>query len=136
MSRWVNIIEIIPPMSNHNPTNLILRHSTMNRETKRHQYPRQPRRFEDEQSKEGKLGIWVAPRPYVYEDAGECGAEEGYAEEWSEGEEAERGEGEEVGEFGWGAAGGFFEEAGVALCEEDVEDEVEREWTEVYEVRE
>jgi hypothetical protein len=25
---------------------------------------------------------------------------------------------------GWGAAGGFFEEAGVALEEEDVEDEV------------
>lgn len=60
--------------------------------------------------------------------------EEGDGDEGGERDEAHAGVEEEPGEVGGGAAGGFFEEAGVALHEKDVEDEVEGEGAEVEEV--
>lgn len=60
-------------------------------------------------------------------------AEEWHGDEGGEGDEADAGVEEEPGEVGGGAAGGFFEEARVALHEEDVEDEVEGEGAEVEE---
>lgn len=60
-------------------------------------------------------------------------AEEGHGDEGGEGDEADAGIEEEPGKVGGGAAGGFFEEPGVALHEEDVEDEVEGERAEVEE---
>ena len=47
---------------------------------------------------------------------------EGHGDERGKAEKADCGVEEEPGEVCWRAAGGFFEETGVALEEEDVED--------------
>ncbi|KFY41118.1 hypothetical protein V494_03223 [Pseudogymnoascus sp. VKM F-4513 (FW-928)] len=120
-------------MPHNNAHNLILRYGAMQHKAKPHQHPRQIRGGEDQQPQERELGIRVAARPDVDEDAGEGVAEEDHGDEGGEGDEKDAGVEEEPGEVGGGAAGGFFEEAGVALHEEDVEDEVEGEGAEVEE---
>jgi hypothetical protein len=51
-------------------------------------------------------------------------AEEGHRYQWGETDEANCCVEEEPREMSWRASGGLLEEAGIALEEEDVEDEV------------
>ena len=105
----------------------------MQHQTKRHQHPRQIRRREDEQPQEAQPRLWVPSRPDVDQSAAQCASQEGHGQERGGEQEDGGGEEEEPGEVRWGAAGGFLEEAGVALEEEDVEEEIEGEGAEVEE---
>lgn len=120
-------------MTDDDATDLVFRYRAMQHQTKRHQNPGEIGRSEDEETEEAQSGFGVAARPDVDEAAAEGGAEEGDGEEGGEAEEDDGGVEEEPREVGWGAAGGFFEEAGVALEEEDVEEEVDGERAEVDE---
>ena len=97
-----------------------------------YQHPRQPRRSECQDSQKAEPCIWVPPAPDVDHCGAERRAEECLVEERRDAEQGCRGVEEEVGEV-CGGEGGFFEHAGVALDEEDVEEEVEGEGTEVDE---
>lgn len=120
-------------MTDDDATDLVFGYRAMQHQTKRHQNPGEIGCGEDEETEEAQSGFGVAARPDVDEAAAEGGAEEGDGEEGGEAEEDDGGVEEEPGEVGWGAAGGFFEKAGVALEEEDVEEEVDREGAEVDE---
>lgn len=112
-------------MSDNNPTNLILRHMSMHHKREANEHPRQKRGAEHDQSQEAKPGIRVSSAPDVHERAGQCVTQKGHGEERRDAEEAGGCVGEQPCIVGWGAAGGLLEEAGVALHEEDVEEEVE-----------
>ena len=58
-------------MSNNNPANLILRHCTMQHQTKRHKHPRQIRRREHQQAQEAQPCLRIAPTPYIHQRARE-----------------------------------------------------------------
>lgn len=120
-------------MSHNNPTDLIFGHAPMQHQTKRHQHPRQVRRRKHQQPQEAQSRVRVAPRPNVDQRAAESGAKKGHREHGGEAEEDTSGVEKKPRELRGGAAGGFLEEAGVALEEEDVEEEVEGEGAEVEE---
>jgi hypothetical protein len=100
------------------------------------EHPRQVRRLEHEQTQEAEHCVWVLPTPDVDERTGQRGAEEGHGEHGRDAEEERGSECEEPCEVGGGATGRLFEQAGVALEEEDVVEEVEAERAEVEEGRE
>jgi hypothetical protein len=110
---------------------LILGHRPMHDQRKGQQHPWQVRRLEHQQPQEAEHGVRVLPTPDVDERAGQRGAEEGHGEHGRDAEEERGGEGEEPCEVGGGAAGRLFEQAGIALEEEDVVEEVEAERAEV-----
>jgi len=120
-------------MSNNNAADLILGHAPMQHQTKGHQHPRQVRRRKHQQPQEAQPRLRVAPRPDIDQGAAQSRAEEGHREHRGEAEEDASGVEEKPREVRGGTAGGFFEEAGVALEEENVEEEVEGEGAEVEE---
>ena len=119
-------------MPNSNTTKLILRPMPMQHDIKRNQHPRQPRRFKRQQTQKTQPHIRVPSAPDVHQCRAEGGAEEGLVEERGDEQEGGGGVGEQPAEVG-DACGGFLEHAGVALDEEDVEEEVEGEGAEVDE---
>ena len=119
-------------MPNSNTTKLILRPMPMQNHVKRNQHPRQPRRLKRQQAQKTQPHVGVPSAPDVHECRAERGAEEGLVEERGDEEQGGGGVGEEPAEVCY-ACGGLFEHAGVALDEEDVEEEVEGEGAEVDE---
>lgn len=97
----------------------------MQHERESHQHPGQIRRREHQQAQETQSCVGIASTPDVDQRAAEGGAEEGHGEEGRHQEQHGAGVEEQPGEVRGGAARGFFEEARVALLEEDVEEEVE-----------
>lgn len=131
-------------MSDDAPEDLVFRHGAMEHEGEAGQDEGQVWRGEDEEAEKGEARLGVASAPDVDEGAGQGGAEEGHGEQGRDEQEDGGGVEEEPGEVGgggvWPAGGGggegghgFFEEARVALEEEDVEEEVERQGAEVDE---
>ena len=112
-------------MPNKHAGHLILRHQAMQNERKGHQDPRQIGGGKDQQTQETEPRVRIASAPDVDDGAAEGGAEEGLRDEGREEEQDGAGVQEQPGEVGRGAARGFFEQARVALLEEDVEEEVE-----------
>lgn len=92
--------------------------------------------MEYQQAEETQPRIRVPSAPNVDERAGECLAEKGYREHGRQAEQGDDGVSEQPGVVGGRATGGLFEKAGVALEEENVEEEVEGEGTEVAKGRE
>ena len=119
-------------MSHSNTAKLILRPMPMQHNVKRDQHPRQPGRLKRQQAQKTQPHIRVPSAPDVNERRAEGGAEEGLVEERGDEEQGGGGVGEEPAEVRY-ARGGFLEHAGVALDEEDVEEEVEGEGAEVDE---
>ena len=106
----------------------------MHAQAEGHEHPRQPRRCEDEDAQKAEAGIGVAAGPDVDEGAGEGGAQKGQRRgEGAEGEEGGRGIEKEPRKGGGRRSGALLEEARVSLEEEDVEEQVERGWSEVDE---
>lgn len=119
-------------MSNSNATKLILRPMAMQDHIKRDQHPRQPGRLKSQQSQKTQPHIGVPSAPNIHQCRAQCGAEEGLVEKRRDEQEGGAGVGEEPAEVR-DAGGGLLEHAGVALDEEDVEEEVEAEGPEVDE---
>lgn len=133
MERRVHIVKEVPHMPNNNPHQLVLGHRPVYNKADAHKHPRQVWRTEDEQPEEAHKRIRVAARPDVDERRRQRVAEEGHRDEGGEEEQAGHGVDEEPREVGGGPAGGFLEQAGVALEEVDVEQEVDRDGAEVEE---
>lgn len=112
-------------MSDNNPTNLILRHRTMQHQTKRHKHPRQIRRCKHQQPQKAQAGIRIAPRPDIHQCTAQRPTQKRHRYQRTGYQEYSGGIEQQPAEFGWRAAGGLFEEAGVALEEKDVEEEIE-----------
>ena len=121
-------------MPNSNPTKLILWPMPMQHHIERNQHPRQPGRLERQQSKKTQPHIRVPSAPDVHESTTQRRTEEGLIEERCDEEQGGGGVGEEPREVCDGG-GGLLEHAGVALDEEDVEEEVEGQGAEVDECR-
>ena len=120
-------------MADDDAAHLVLGHRPMHDQRKGQQHPRKVRRLEDQQTEEAEHGVGVLPAPDVDERAGQGRAEEGHGEHGRDAEEERGREGEEPCEVGRGAAGRLFQQAGVALEEEDVVEQVEAERAEVEE---
>lgn len=105
----------------------------MQNEREGHQDPRQIRGGEDHEAEEAQARVGIAPAPDVDEGAAEGGAEEGHGEQGRHEEQDAAGVQQQPGEVRRRPARGFFEQARVPLLEEDVEEEVEVEWSEVDE---
>ncbi|KFY10684.1 hypothetical protein V492_04897 [Pseudogymnoascus sp. VKM F-4246] len=71
----------------------------MQHKAKPHQHPRQIRGGEDQQPQERELGVRVAARPDVDEDAGEGVAEEDHGDEGGEGDEEDAGVDKDAGAY-------------------------------------
>lgn len=108
---------------NSNTAKLILRPMPMQHDIKCNQHPRQPGRLKRQQAQKTQPHIGVPSTPDVHECGAQCRAQEGLVEERRDEEEGGAGVGEEPAEVRH-ACGGLFEHAGVALDEEDVEEEV------------
>lgn len=119
-------------MPDNDPANLIFGPMRVQNDIERNQHPRQPGCAEGEQTQETQPHIGIPATPDVHEGGAEGGAEEGLVGEGRDDEQGDGGVGEEPDEVRDGG-GGFLEHAGVALDEEDVEEEVEGEGAEVDE---
>lgn len=133
MQRRIDIIEEVPDVPDDDTANLILRDGTVHDEAEGHQHPGKVRGREDKQAEETQAGFGVAPTPDIDQAGREGGAKEGQREEWRKTEKRDHGVEEQPGEVGWRPAGGLLQQARVALEEEDVEEEVEIQRTEVEE---
>ena len=98
-------------MTNNDSTDLILWHSPMQHQAKCHQNPRQIGRRKNQQPQKAQPSLRIPSAPDIHQAARERGAEERDGEHRGEAEEKGGGVKEEPRELGWGAAGGFFEEA-------------------------
>lgn len=102
-------------MPNDNTTNLILGHAAMQHQTKRHQHPRQVRRREDQQAEEAQTGLGIAAGPDVDQAAAEGRAEERDGKQGRKAQQDGGGVEQQPRESCGGTAGGFLEEARIAL---------------------
>jgi len=133
VERRVHVGEEVPHVADEHAHDLVLGHGAVQHQAEAHEHPGEVGRREDEQAEEAEAGVRVAARPDVDQRRGEGVAEEGHRDERGEEDEAGHGVEEEPGEVRRGAARGLLEEAGVALEEVDVEEEVEGEGAEVEE---
>ena len=133
MEGRIDVAEEVPDVADDDAHDLVLGHVAVQDEAEAHQHPGQVGGGEDEQAEEAEPRVRVAPRPDVHQGGGERVAEEGHGDQRREQDEAAGGVHEQPGEVRGGPAGGFFQEPGVALEEVDVEEQVEREGTEIEE---
>ena len=112
-------------MPHNDATYLILRHRPVQHQTEGHQDPWQIWRRKHQQPQEGKPRFRVPSAPYVHQRRTQRRAEEGDGEQWREAEEGSGGVDKEPGKVGGRSATALFQEARVALEEEDVEEKVE-----------
>ena len=91
-------------MSNNNPTDLILWHTPVHKQTKSHKHPRQIRRRKHNQPQKTQPRLRIASGPEVYEGRGQRVPEEREGHEGREEEERGRGVQEQPGKVGGGGA--------------------------------
>lgn len=123
-------------MPNHNPTHLVLRQLVRHCEREENQDPGQERRVEDDQTQEAQPGVGVPSAPDVHQRARQRLPEEGYGEERRQAQQHAGRVRQEPGVLRRRAAKRLLEQPGIALHEEDVQDDVEVEGAEVEEGRE
>jgi len=133
MQGGVHIIKEVPHVPNDDAHKLVPRHGPVQHEADAHQHPRQVRRAKDEQPQKAHEGVRVAARPNVDEGRRQRVAEEGHRDEGREEQERRHGVHEQPREVGRRAARRLLEQAGVALEEVDVEEEVDGDGAEVEE---
>ncbi|KAB8349568.1 hypothetical protein FH972_023592 [Carpinus fangiana] len=98
-------------MANNDAAQLILGNRTVHGEAQRNEDPRQERRAEDEQPKEGEASVGVAPAPDVDQGGAEGMAEEGDTECGAQEQQAAHGVDEQPGEGGGAATEALLEQA-------------------------
>lgn len=120
----------IDTVSDHNATELILGPLTVQDDAQSQHDPWQPGSAKDKQAEEAELGIGVASGPDVDEGAAQGAPQESDGQQRGQAQEGGGGIGEQPSKVG--ARGGrLLKHAGIALDEEDVEQQTQGQGPEV-----
>ncbi|KAI5287060.1 hypothetical protein KEM52_001772, partial [Ascosphaera acerosa] len=125
VKRGPDVGEEVPDVADDDAAELVLGNGAVHEQGEAHQDPGEVGRGKDQQAEEVEADVCVAARPDVHEAGGQGAAEEGDRDERAEQQERGGGVEQQPRKNGGRGARGLFEQAGVPLQEEDVEDEVE-----------